>query len=158
MKSKPSRNFQVGHLNLIHGSIKIRYVGLNWSSMDLFMYLIVGIGFGTWKYWHLNWALAKRVYLNGHTAGFCPCNQKWETSGRSRGWVQGSGPSLSDLMLVWAVIFLTKQCSMPLVAGVHRLRNTWSSQWEVICLKKSSAVLSKPKRFKMRKRQDVVET
>lgn len=158
MKSKPSRNFQVGHLNLIHGLIKIRYVGLNWSSMDLFMYLIVGIGFGTWKYWHLNWALAKRVYLNGHTAGFCPCNQKWETSGRSRGWVQGSGPSLSDLMLVWALLFLTKQCSTPMVTGVHRLRNTWSSQWEVICLKKSSAVLSKPKRFEMRKRQDVVET
>ena len=30
MKCKPSRNSHVGHLNLIHGSTKIRYVGLNW--------------------------------------------------------------------------------------------------------------------------------
>ena len=30
-------------------------------------------------------------------------------------------------------------------ARVHRLRNTWSSLWEVICHNKSSTVLSEPK-------------
>ena len=33
----------------------------------------------------------------------------------------------------------------PTATGVHRLRNTWSSLWEVIFLQKSSTVLSEPK-------------
>ena len=43
-----SRNFHVGHSILIHGSTQIRYMSnLIESIVNLFMYLIEGIRFGT---------------------------------------------------------------------------------------------------------------
>ena len=47
-KSLLSTNSHVGRSNVIHGSTQIRYVGLNIDShVNLFMYLIEGIRFGT---------------------------------------------------------------------------------------------------------------
>ena len=56
-KSLHSRNSQMGHSILIHGSTQIWHVGLNWfKRRSLHVYLIQGIKFGTWKDWRLNWA------------------------------------------------------------------------------------------------------
>ena len=108
------------------GRPKLDMLDLIDSNVDLFMYLIVGIGFGTWKYWHLNWA------------EFCPCNQKWETSGRSRGWVWGSGgpdPPHPNWCLFEQYSFSKAVFSVPTVTCVRRLRNMCLSLWEVILKK-----------------------
>ena len=54
-KSLHSRNYShVDDSNLIPGSTQIRYSDLIDSNVDLFMYLIEGIRFGTWKVRRLN--------------------------------------------------------------------------------------------------------
>ena len=55
-----------GHSILIRGSTQIRHDGLKIdSNVDLFMYLIEGIRFGTWKVRHLNWTkYTRRLHIN----------------------------------------------------------------------------------------------
>ena len=54
-KSSHSRNSHVGHSMLIHGRRKLDMSDLIDSNVDLFMYLIEGIRFGTWKVRRFNW-------------------------------------------------------------------------------------------------------
>ena len=46
---------QVGHSNWM-GWPNLDMLDLNYSNVDLFMYLIEGIRIGTWKVQHLIWA------------------------------------------------------------------------------------------------------
>ena len=56
-KSLHSRNSHVDHSISIHGPPKLNMSNLIDSNVDLFMYLIEGIRFGTRKDRRMNWAL-----------------------------------------------------------------------------------------------------
>ena len=71
--------------------------------------------------------------------------------------VRGSGPPYPPPYQTWRLygtetvvnrqdrISIRRVPSAPTATGDHRLRNTWSSPWEVNCHKKSSTVLFEPK-------------
>ena len=63
INSLHSQNSHVGHLILIHGSTQLNMLDLILvqTPKDIFMYLIEGIRFSTWKVRHLNWALSENI-------------------------------------------------------------------------------------------------
>ena len=63
MNSLHSQNSHVGHSILIHGLTQLNMLDLILvqTPKDIFMYLIEGIWFSTWKVQRLNWALSENI-------------------------------------------------------------------------------------------------
>ena len=126
MKCKPSWNSHVGHLNLIHGSTKIRYVGLNW--------------FKRWSFYVFNcrdwvWYMKILTFELGRVLSMqSKVRNQWQIKGVGLG-VRGSRPPHPNWCLFEQYSFSKAVFSVPTVTCVRRLRNMCLSLWEVILKK-----------------------